>query len=176
MKKVSFKKGFTLIELLVVIAIIGVLASVILASINTARTKGTDASIKAQLANARVQAELTYDSNGCYGSTCSSTVPAVIAPGACSTAIATTGSIFNTSVDPKFSAQISGAITNDTGGFNACSAAVGGTTWAASVGLRTNPTTQAWCVDSSGTSKLETIAANTQGALTGTVTAAGACL
>ncbi|MCX6755360.1 MAG: type II secretion system protein [Candidatus Nomurabacteria bacterium] len=176
MKKLSFKKGFTLIELLVVIAIIGVLASVILASINTARTKGTDAAIKSQLANARVQAELTYDANGCYGATCSASAPAILAPGACSVGIALANSIFNTSVDSKFSAQISGAIANDIGGYNACSAAVGGTTWAASVGLRTNPTIQAWCVDSSGTSKLETIAANSQAALNGTVTAAGLCL
>lgn len=58
------KKGFTLIELLVVIAIIGVLASVVLASLNTARDKGKDAAIKANLANIRAQAELYYDTNG----------------------------------------------------------------------------------------------------------------
>lgn len=57
-------KGFTLIELLVVIAIIGILSSVVLASLNTARNKGADAAGKAQMSGARAQAELFYDSNG----------------------------------------------------------------------------------------------------------------
>lgn len=57
------KKGFTLIELLVVIAIIGILSSVVLASLNSARGKGANAAIKANLANMRAEGALFYDSN-----------------------------------------------------------------------------------------------------------------
>jgi prepilin-type N-terminal cleavage/methylation domain-containing protein len=64
MKKYS--KGFTLIELLVVIAIIGILSSVVLASLNTARNKGSDAAAKAGMAQLRNQAELFYDGPGNY--------------------------------------------------------------------------------------------------------------
>jgi prepilin-type N-terminal cleavage/methylation domain-containing protein len=66
-------KGFTLIELLVVIAIIGILSSVVLASLNTARNKGADAAIKSNLAEARAQAELFYDANSnSYATVCDS--------------------------------------------------------------------------------------------------------
>ncbi len=62
-------KGFTLIELLVVIAIIGILASVVIAALNSARTKGSDAAIKANLANIRAQAALYYDPGATYNAT-----------------------------------------------------------------------------------------------------------
>src|SRR5574343_248507 len=57
------KRGFTLIELLVVIAIIGILSSVVLASLTTARTRGTAAAVQNELSNMRAQAELYYSTN-----------------------------------------------------------------------------------------------------------------
>ncbi len=62
------ERGFTLIELLVVIAVIGLLSAVVLASLNTARSKGADASIKSQLKTVQTQAELYADTSGRYNS------------------------------------------------------------------------------------------------------------
>ncbi|MCA9363675.1 type II secretion system protein [Candidatus Kaiserbacteria bacterium] len=68
------KRGFTLIELLVVIAIIGILASVVLASLNSARDKGEDAATKSNLNNIRAQAEIVYDDDSrSYAAVCSDT-------------------------------------------------------------------------------------------------------
>ena len=64
--KMNYKKGFTLIELLVVVAIIGILASVVLASLNTARNKGKDASVQSSMSSMRAQAELGVGAGGTY--------------------------------------------------------------------------------------------------------------
>lgn len=61
-------KGFTLIELLVVISIISLLASVVLASLNSARAKARDTRRIADLGQIRVAFEFYYDTNGSYPS------------------------------------------------------------------------------------------------------------
>lgn len=140
MKKMNFfKRGFTLIELLVVVAIIGILASVVLASLNSARNKGADAAIKANLANVRPQAEIYYDSNGAYSSA------VVTFPGNCTTA----NSVF---IDATVTNAIS-ALTTASGSAPVC--VLGGTagskasSWSMSSVLKTSGS---WCVDSTGAS------------------------
>ncbi|MCA9352055.1 type II secretion system protein [Patescibacteria group bacterium] len=74
------KKGFTLIELLVVVAIIGILASVVLASLSTARNSAKDAAIKAALKGGQTEMELYfiendyYNTDGGTGTTCGATL------------------------------------------------------------------------------------------------------
>ena len=60
------EKGFTLIELLVVIAIIGLLSSIVIASLNTARMKARDAERIAEFRQVHTAMELYYDAFGTY--------------------------------------------------------------------------------------------------------------
>lgn len=57
-----YTRGFTLIELLVVIAIIGILSSVVLVSLNSARGKGKAA--RAQEETAQIRTQLETDNTG----------------------------------------------------------------------------------------------------------------
>lgn len=135
------QKGFTLIELLVVIAIIGILSSVVLASLNTARGKGADSAIKANLANIRAQAEIYYDANGNYGSQGTTTVAASsVTPVACgSVGVLADATVIN---------QVKAAGAAVGAGTIVC----GSTSnyWAVAVPLKTGGY---WCVDSTGASK-----------------------
>lgn len=63
-KVVRYKNsGFTLIELLVVISIIGLLSSIVLASLSSARTKSRDAQRTLSIKQLQTALELYYDSN-----------------------------------------------------------------------------------------------------------------
>ncbi|MBI4224779.1 MAG: type II secretion system protein [Candidatus Sungbacteria bacterium] len=61
-------QGFTLIELLVVISIISLLASVVLASLNSARVKARDARRASDIRELQKALELYFDSNNTYPS------------------------------------------------------------------------------------------------------------
>ncbi|MBU2220023.1 prepilin-type N-terminal cleavage/methylation domain-containing protein, partial [Patescibacteria group bacterium] len=62
----SPSKGFTLIELLVVIAIIGILATIVMVSLNTARAKARDARRISDVRQIQLALQMHYDSVGSY--------------------------------------------------------------------------------------------------------------
>jgi len=132
------QQGFTLIELLVVIAIIGILSSVVLASLNTAREKANQASVQSNLKTISVQAEMYYDDHDqSYGSS----TPA---------AATCTGGMFE---DPTIAQAIAGATDAGAGAANRmCAIGTDSQTWAISVEYK-SPATGAptsWCSDSTG--------------------------
>lgn len=60
------KHGFTLIELLVVISIIGILATLVVANMNAARSRARDSVRKADLKNVQTALRVYYNDKGSY--------------------------------------------------------------------------------------------------------------
>lgn len=169
------KKGFTILELLVTIAIIGLLSAVVLSSLNSARGKAADSAVKSNLFNMRTQAAKLHDAHGCYTQSaiaCTPTTPVAVVAGPCPTAANPPATIFSIFGDQTFY-NMRDAAKQAGGGFDACSATAGGGAWAVAVQLKTD-LTKAWCVDSTGASKLinNGASAYTQVALTADVNGA----
>ena len=59
-------RGFTLVELLVVIAIIGILASIILSSLGSAKAQARDARRISDIKEIQLALELYYDANNVF--------------------------------------------------------------------------------------------------------------
>jgi len=133
-------RGFTLIELLVVIAIIGILSAVVLASLNVARSKGSDAAIQANLSTIRFQSEIYLDDNNGYGTNT-----------ALESGCSTTDNMFGYLNIKRAAAAADSA---NAGGSVVCNVSAGGTAYAVFAQMVTDPNIY-WCIDSLSVGKIE---------------------
>ncbi|MFA6257293.1 MAG: type II secretion system protein [Candidatus Paceibacterota bacterium] len=133
LKNSKRNQGFTLIELLIVIAIIGILSTVVLAMLSSARNKGKDSSIQREMKSLQSQVAIAADDGNYNG-------------------------LFDTndqwsSPDPKIQALLT-AIGELSTVHTAGSGELG---WAVQVQL-TNDASQYFCVDTSGNGSTSTTA------------------
>ncbi len=141
---INRSRGFTLIELLVVIAIIGILSAVVLASLNTARNKGSDAAVQSDLSTIQTEAEIFYGGAG------ANTYGTAGATNSCSVA----GSLFV--ADAVIAKAITGAASASAGTVT-CNNST--TAYAIQSPLKNGIGGNLyWCVDSTGAAKSEAAA------------------
>jgi prepilin-type N-terminal cleavage/methylation domain-containing protein len=137
MFKQNLQRGFTLIELLVVIAIIGILAATVLAALGTARSSGSDASVKGSMNSMKAQGEIYYTTSStgytglCINSDFTRLITAVVANSPADTT-------------PILAIGTAGSATD-----LACHEAADGASWAVTAPLNTTPVTY-FCADSAG--------------------------
>ena len=152
-------RGFTLIELLVVIAIIGILSSVVLASLNSARNRGKDSAIKSQMGQMRSQAELFYTNHGSYTGTgnggSEDNISECVDPSSASFGGKFRNTLFDPSQTDSIAALVAAAARDRgtaAGGRMFCG--VSSSRWAVAIQLNVQTSSaNGWCVDSTGASR-----------------------
>lgn len=150
-------KGFTLIELLVVVAIIGILATVVLASLGSARSRAQDAKVKTLMQQMTVQAELFNLEYGSYRNTNAGF--AADGSGPCRDLdTVPDGSVFDSTLNNNIVDLVVQVydVSSLTAERVVCGVgnASAGDSWAFAAPLKNPETgTTGWCVDSSGKSQ-----------------------
>jgi hypothetical protein len=115
-----------------------------LASLNTARSKGADTAVKSNLAGARAEAELFYDSAGTYDGVCALTGANTIGDSV-------------TAAHAAYGGAVAAFADGTASDYNISQCHDSATAWAAVVPLKASASgagnIRAWCVDSTGASK-----------------------
>jgi hypothetical protein len=124
----------------------------VLSSLNTARGKGSDAAVKANLAGMRAQAELYYDGTGAgkYNAVAGT---ALSGTGAAGAVCGVSTGMFSDANITQALAQV--AAQMDSTSTMTCTTDTTGQKWAVSI-TKLKGAATSWCVDNSGWSKANT--------------------